>query len=95
VVATAGGMQAAWACNRTAQLTAQLGNVLEAAVGTMVCDETGSKKDVHKRSRREARICLNDAIVDANACPARSRSENFQTPVHNSTRYVSLMPTRP
>lgn len=65
VVATAGGTQDAWACKRTAQLTAQAGNVLEAAVGTMFCDETDSKKrNVHKRTRREVR-CFDDAIVES------------------------------
>lgn len=42
VVATSGGVHWACAFSRTVQLTAQLGNVLVAAVGTKVCAVTAS-----------------------------------------------------
>jgi len=70
VVATAGGIQDAWACNRTAQPTAQLGNVLEAAVGTRFWPETSWRRARVAMARREELVFFMNAILQ----PVRSVS---------------------
>jgi hypothetical protein len=53
VVGTFGGMHALCACKRTAQLTAQAGNVLEPDVGTMLCEVATWRSAIVANARRK------------------------------------------